>query len=89
MLRSYSWSTNVAGRKRWLLLAPCHTHLLFDRFGQHMAPDFSPETAAGAPPVCTVGFGSTLGFSTRTSSATNQLLSHTLYCRRYAALCVP
>ena len=54
VLRSYSWSTNVAGRKRWLLLPPCHTHLLYDRFGQHMAPDFSPETVAGAPsaPKC-------------------------------------
>ena len=47
VMRSYSWSTNVAGRKRWLLLPPCHTHLLYDRFGQHMAPDFSPRTDAG------------------------------------------
>ncbi|KAK9816935.1 hypothetical protein WJX72_007187 [[Myrmecia] bisecta] len=47
VLRSYSWSTNVCGRKRWLLLPPQHTHLLYDRFGREMAPDFGlgPETA--------------------------------------------
>lgn len=52
VLRSYSWSTNVVGRKRWLLLPPCHTHLLYDRFGQHMAPDFSPETVSGVHSLC-------------------------------------
>ena len=34
VLRSYSWSTNVVGRKRWKLLPPEYTHLLYDRFGR-------------------------------------------------------
>ena len=34
VLRSYSWSTNVTGRKRWKLLPPQFTHLLYDRFGR-------------------------------------------------------
>ena len=49
MLRSFSWSANVAGRKRWRLLPPGATHLLYDRFGRDMAPDFAPSTVAGAP----------------------------------------
>jgi hypothetical protein len=40
VLRSYSWSTNVAGRKRWRLLPPSHTHLVMDVHGREMAPDF-------------------------------------------------
>jgi len=44
VLRSYSWSTNIAGRKRWLLLAPEHTHLLMDRFGRDIAPSFNLAT---------------------------------------------
>ena len=33
-------SVNVCGRKRWRLLPPQYTHLLYDRFGREMAPDF-------------------------------------------------
>ncbi|KAL0019101.1 hypothetical protein WJX77_004127 [Trebouxia sp. C0004] len=40
VLRSYSWSTNVTGRKRWKLLPPQFTHLLYDRFGREMAATF-------------------------------------------------
>jgi len=37
VLRSYSWSTNLTGRKRWKLLPPQFTHLLYDRFGRYTA----------------------------------------------------
>ncbi|EIE20714.1 Clavaminate synthase-like protein [Coccomyxa subellipsoidea C-169] len=43
VLRSFSWSVNVCGRKRWRLLPPQHTHLLYDRFGREMAPDFETD----------------------------------------------
>eukprot|EP00891_Asterochloris_glomerata_P005699 jgi/Astpho2/5699/e_gw1.00079.71.1_t len=33
VLSSYSWSSQICGRKRWRLLAPKHTHLLLDTFG--------------------------------------------------------
>ena len=48
VLRSFSWSVNVAGAKRWQLLAPQHTHLLCDRFGRHMAPAFHLPPGSGA-----------------------------------------
>ena len=48
VLRSFSWSVNVAGAKRWLLLPPQHTHLLYDRFGRCMAPSFSLGPRSGA-----------------------------------------
>ena len=48
VLRSFSWSTNVAGRKRWRLLAPRQTHLLYDRFGRDMAQDFFLTVGSGA-----------------------------------------
>ncbi|KAE9604338.1 putative transcription factor & chromatin remodeling &Metalloenzymes JmjC family [Lupinus albus] len=31
--RSYSWSSNVCGKKRWLFLDPSQCHLVFDRLG--------------------------------------------------------
>ncbi|KAK4257042.1 hypothetical protein QN277_006686 [Acacia crassicarpa] len=31
VFRSYSWSANVCGKKRWLFLAPQQSHLVFDR----------------------------------------------------------
>ena len=34
VLSSYSWSSQICGRKRWRLLAPQHTHLLLDTFGR-------------------------------------------------------
>lgn len=40
VLRSFSWSANVAGRKRWRLLPPRYSHLLRDRHGRGCAPDF-------------------------------------------------
>ena len=42
VMNTYSWSTNVCGRKRWLLLAPEFTHLLYDQFAQKLAPTFHP-----------------------------------------------
>ena len=38
VLRSYSWSANVAGRKRWRLLPPQHAHLVMDRRGRDAPP---------------------------------------------------
>lgn len=49
VLRSYSWSVNITGAKRWLLLPPRHTHLLFDRFGRQMAPSFDTPPGTGVP----------------------------------------
>lgn len=37
VLRSYSWSTNVCGRKRWSLVPPEFTYLLYDCFGKTLA----------------------------------------------------
>ncbi len=31
VLRSYSWSVNVCGRKRWRLLSADQAHMLYDR----------------------------------------------------------
>jgi len=54
VLSSCSWSANVAGRKRWRLLAPAWTHLLSGRFGRGLAPDFlglAPDVPGLAPDV--------------------------------------
>lgn len=32
VFRSYSWSANVCGRKRWLFLPPSQSHLVYDRY---------------------------------------------------------
>jgi hypothetical protein len=40
VLRSFSWSVNLRGLKRWYLLSPKYTHLLYDTFGLNMAPSF-------------------------------------------------
>ncbi len=38
VLCSYSWSTNICGRKRWYMVPPYYTYLLYDCFGQqHLA----------------------------------------------------
>ena len=37
VLRSYSWSANVCGVKRWYLIPPKYTYLLYDVFCQHLA----------------------------------------------------
>ena len=36
---------NVAGGKLWRLVPPQHTHLLYDRFGRELAPDFAADAA--------------------------------------------
>lgn len=33
VLCSFSWSTNICGRKRWYMIPPQYTYLLFDCFG--------------------------------------------------------
>ncbi|BDA42235.1 2-oxoglutarate and iron-dependent oxygenase JMJD4 [Coccomyxa sp. Obi] len=48
VLRSFSWSVNVCGRKLWRLLPPQHTHLLYDRFGREMEPDFDLDASSRA-----------------------------------------
>lgn len=47
VLRSFSWSANVAGRKRWRLLPPWHAHLLLDRAGRAAAWDFFADNPEG------------------------------------------
>ncbi|KAK6261258.1 hypothetical protein QUC31_007074 [Theobroma cacao] len=37
VFRSYSWSANVCGKKKWLFLPPLQCHLLFDRHAQLLA----------------------------------------------------
>jgi hypothetical protein len=37
VLRSFSWSTNVCGQKRWYLTPPEYTFLLYDCFGASLA----------------------------------------------------
>jgi hypothetical protein len=34
---SFSWSTNVCGRKKWYLIPPKYTYLLYDCFGKKLA----------------------------------------------------
>jgi len=43
VLRSYSWSVNIAGRKRWLLLPPGCTHLVYDADRRCMSSTLRPE----------------------------------------------
>ncbi|KAL4436679.1 hypothetical protein ABPG75_003818 [Micractinium tetrahymenae] len=50
VLRSHSWSANVAGRKRWCLLPPRHSHLLLDRRGRDTAWDFDAADPEGQYP---------------------------------------
>jgi len=50
VLRSFSWSANVAGRKRWLLLPPRATHLLYDAPCTRLAPDFWAAGIDGLDP---------------------------------------
>jgi hypothetical protein len=37
VLRSFSWSTNVCGKKLWYLVPPEYTYLLYDCFGKSLA----------------------------------------------------
>lgn len=43
VLRSFSWSTNVCGRKRWYLIPPEYTYLLYDCFGTLLASHLHAE----------------------------------------------
>jgi len=46
VLLSYSWSSNVVGRKRWFLVPPQHTNLLFSIFGD-LAPHLHADLENG------------------------------------------
>ena len=37
VLQSYSWSSNICGTKRWYLIPPQYSYLLYDTFGIHVA----------------------------------------------------
>lgn len=41
--KSYSWSANVCGQKRWLLVPPSDAHLLQDRYMKGAAPTFDED----------------------------------------------
>jgi hypothetical protein len=47
VLRSFSWSTNVCGRKRWYLVPPQYTYLLMDCFGQALASHLTADLVHG------------------------------------------
>lgn len=68
VLRSHSWSANVAGRKRWRLLPPWHSHLLLDRQGRSTAWDFfaaDPEGWAAGGQAAAVSAGARRGMGGR------------------------
>ncbi|KAG6544655.1 hypothetical protein Mapa_013845 [Marchantia paleacea] len=46
VLRSYSWSANVCGRKKWLLLPPEQVELVYDRFQRDTVYDIYSEVSA-------------------------------------------
>jgi hypothetical protein len=47
VLRSFSWSTNVCGRKRWYMIPPDCTHLLYDCFGTRLASHLHADIQDG------------------------------------------
>jgi hypothetical protein len=47
VLRSFSWSTNVCGRKRWYLIPPKYTYLLYDCFGKTLASHLHVDVCNG------------------------------------------
>jgi hypothetical protein len=47
VLRSFSWSTNVCGRKRWYLVPPEYTYLLYDCFGKKLASHLHVDICNG------------------------------------------
>ena len=47
VLRSYSWSSNVVGCKRWHFVPPSLTFLLYDAFGQALAPHLHADEDPG------------------------------------------
>ncbi|KAI4326716.1 hypothetical protein MLD38_032000 [Melastoma candidum] len=46
VFRSYSWSANVCGKKRWLFLSPSQHHLVFDRHMKHSIYDIYDEVSS-------------------------------------------
>ncbi|ORZ39403.1 hypothetical protein BCR44DRAFT_1426467 [Catenaria anguillulae PL171] len=49
VLRSYSWSSNICGRKRWLFFPPGQEHLFTDSFGDHVYSVQGPIDAKRFP----------------------------------------
>jgi hypothetical protein len=47
VLMSYSWSTNVCGRKRWYLVPPQYSYLLYDCFGESLACHLHADIECG------------------------------------------
>ena len=47
IINSYSWSTNVCGKKKWMLLPPEQSIWLFDVFGQKTANWFACQEEQG------------------------------------------
>jgi len=47
VLQSFSWSSNVVGRKLWRILRPSDMHLLFDVFGNNLAPHLHSDKERG------------------------------------------
>lgn len=47
VMRSFSWSTNVCGQKRWYLVPPQYTFLLYDCFGGNLASHLHADQQDG------------------------------------------
>jgi hypothetical protein len=47
VLRSFSWSTNLCGRKRWYLIPPEQTYFLYDCFGVSLATHLHADVQDG------------------------------------------
>ena len=47
VLQSYSWSTNVCGQKRWFMIPPQYTYLLYDCFGERLASHLHQDLEEG------------------------------------------
>lgn len=47
VLMSYSWSTNVCGRKQWYLVPPQYSYLLYDCFGESLACHLHADIECG------------------------------------------
>lgn len=47
VLQSFSWSTNVCGKKRWFLIPPEYTYLLYDCFGKKLASHLHADVDDG------------------------------------------
>ncbi|KAG7614006.1 JmjC domain [Arabidopsis suecica] len=43
VFRSYSWSANVCGKKRWIFLPPPQSHLVYDRYMKNCVYDIFEE----------------------------------------------